>query len=192
MKTQLTREIGIDVGHRVPDHASKCRAPHGHRYRILATCEGQIIDEKDNPENGMVIDFSNIKKYMMDLLDAAFDHGFVISSKDTAMMSMFFPGLNPDDVLNFFTESWESELNKYVTGIHDDPKPIFLPRTCVSEQDPNGMKVIVVPYTPTAENLASHMFQMLKRPIQAHYGRDIQLHNIVLFETPNGSVMVQE
>ena len=44
-RCELTRRIGIDMGHRVPDHGSKCRNPHGHRYEILATCEGPVINQ---------------------------------------------------------------------------------------------------------------------------------------------------
>ena len=194
-RCELTRRIGIDVGHRVPDHGSKCRNPHGHRYEILATCVGPVMDQKGHQENGMVIDFGNIKKYMMDLLDAAFDHGFVVYSGDAAMMNMYFPGRDHLAVAETYRQSWNTAIQEYLQAISSGEKtnPIVLPRTLHSEQDPNGLKIIVVDYVPTAENLAHHMFTMLRQPIRAHYGSDvIDLKHIVLYETPNGSVQIGE
>jgi len=188
----LHREIGIDVGHRVPDHGSKCRNPHGHRYRIIATCEGPVLNQSGHEENGMVVDFGNVKKYMMDWLDAVFDHGFVVYKGDTAMMNMFFPGKHSHDVVfEDFKFAWEQQQAAYLgaMSVGKETSAMDLPRTCQSEQDPNGMKIIVVDYIPTAENLARHMYELLKQPLEAHYGNDtIKLVNIRLYETPNGWV----
>ena len=39
----VRRQIGIDAGHRVMTHGSKCRNMHGHRYTIEAHCQtGQM------------------------------------------------------------------------------------------------------------------------------------------------------
>lgn len=192
-KVLLTREIGIDVGHRVPDHGSKCRNPHGHRYRIQATCEGPVIDQSGHEENGMIIDFGNVKRYMMDWLDSVFDHGFVVYRGDNAMMNMFFPGEDPEIVYKTYNAVWGRENNRYLGALTNknnkwSQDPISLPRTCKSEQDPDGMKIIVVDYVPTAENLAKHMFNLLKLPIMAHYGNNVNLVKIKLYETPNGWV----
>ena len=189
-KTLIHKEIEVDFGHRVPDHGSKCRNPHGHRYKIVATCEGPVIDQKNHEENGMIIDFGNIKKYMMDWLDSVFDHGFVVYKGDTAMMNMFFPGkLDHNIVYRDFTEEWIEQQSEYV-GAMLTGRPttgILLPRTCKSTQDPGGMKIIVVDYVPTAENLARHMFRLLQVPIAAHYSDcNIKLTNIRLYETPSG------
>ena len=187
----IHREIGIDMGHRVPDHGSKCRNPHGHRYQIIATCRGPILDISGNEENGMVVDFGNLKKYMMDILDSVFDHGFLITYKDNAMMNMYFHNEDPQSVYNNYTNIWKNQLNDYKNNVINkiNPSPILLPRTCFSDQDVNGMKVIVVNYIPTAENIAKHMFDMLEPIVAAHYGNDtIKLINIKIYETPNGSV----
>lgn len=189
----IHREIGIDVGHRVPDHGSKCRNPHGHRYRVIATCEGPVMDQKGNEENGMVVDFGNLKKYMMDIIDAVFDHGFVVYKGDKAMMDMFFGGYPmPSDLISStFKLAWNNKLSKYreMVLVKGPTDPIVLDRTKNSEQDPDGMKVIIVDYVPTAENLAKHFYEMLAPIIAAHYGDDtIRLINIRLYETPNGWV----
>ena len=180
MSCILHREIGIDVGHRVPDHKSKCRNPHGHRYRIIATCRGPIIDQHGHEENGMIIDFGNVKKYMMDWLDAVFDHGFVVYYKDDVMMKMFFPASYkfPSSILTNFNKIWEEQQENY----SNVQEPMHLPTTV------DKFKVIVVDYVPTAENLAKHMFSLLKKPIEQHYNGEVELINLRLYETPNGYV----
>lgn len=196
----ISREIGIDVGHRVPDHGSKCRNPHGHRYRVIATCEGPVMDQKGNEENGMVVDFGNLKKYMMDIIDAVFDHGFVVYKGDKAMMDMFFPiheayaestVIDHVMVAENFKIAWQEKLDLYTYNVKNklETKPLYLYRTSKSEQDPEGMKVIIVDYVPTAENLAKHFYEMLAPIIAAHYGEEvIRLKKITLYETPNGWV----
>ncbi|WP_082914956.1 6-pyruvoyl trahydropterin synthase family protein [Paramagnetospirillum marisnigri] len=185
--TLIHREIGIDCGHRVPDHGSKCRSPHGHRYRVIATCAGHLVQDFGHPEHGMVIDFGNVKAYMMDIFDAIFDHAFIVSVADAVMMEMFYPGEDPKAILDLYQESIAEQLDVYCSTA--DKKPIRLPRTCYSEQDPDGMKVVPVQYSPTAENLAAHMFEMLDQPLKAHFEKTpIRLVNIRLFETPNGWV----
>ena len=78
----ITKEIEIDCGHRVMNHKSKCKSIHGHRYRIEVGVDDKVIQTKGTSDEGMVIDFGDLKTIMMEQLDAKFDHGFVISSED--------------------------------------------------------------------------------------------------------------
>lgn len=70
----ITKEIGIDMAHRVPNHGSKCRNLHGHRYKIEVGVDDKLITKEGDPAEGMVIDFSDLKKVMMDYIDASYDH----------------------------------------------------------------------------------------------------------------------
>lgn len=70
----VTKEIDIDMGHRVPNHKSKCKTPHGHRYTIELGCDDKIIDESGASNEGMVIDFSDMKEVMMEIIDKPYDH----------------------------------------------------------------------------------------------------------------------
>ena len=78
----ISKEIEIDMGHRVPNHKSKCASLHGHRYKIEAHVEGQIISDEGSSDEGMVIDFGDLKEVMMEVLDAKYDHGMVLWSGD--------------------------------------------------------------------------------------------------------------
>ncbi len=139
----------------------------------------------------MVIDFGRIKKFMIDILDAAFDHAFVVSRQDNVMMGMFFPGENPTNVYSHHASAFDDQINAYCMALRNgtDVSPIDLPRTLVSDQDPDGMKIVPVDYTPTAENMAKHMFDLLHQILSSYYRNEqIRLVNVRLYETPNGAV----
>ena len=74
---QITRIIGWDMGHRVPNHSSKCKNVHGHRYSAEITLEGDVIGEKGVSDEGMVIDFSHIKTIANGFIDENLDHGYM-------------------------------------------------------------------------------------------------------------------
>lgn len=78
----ITKTIEIDMGHRVPNHKSKCRNLHGHRYKIEVGVDDKVINTKGSSDEGMVIDFSDLKFGMMEYIDKFFDHSFMVSEED--------------------------------------------------------------------------------------------------------------
>ncbi len=98
----VTKEIGIDMGHTVTYHESKCRHLHGHRYRIVATADGHLITEGSS--QGMVIDFTALKTTMLKVIDEPYDHSFVIWDKDPrADLLLQAHLMNYNDVKKFHT-----------------------------------------------------------------------------------------
>ncbi|EWM45059.1 6-pyruvoyl tetrahydropterin synthase family protein [Bordetella holmesii 70147] len=57
----VTRRLEFDAGHRIPDHRSQCRNLHGHRYVLELTLTGDVVQAPGQSDNGMVMDFSDIK-----------------------------------------------------------------------------------------------------------------------------------
>lgn len=78
----VTKQIEIDMGHRVPNHKSKCKNIHGHRYKIEVGVDDKIITTQGSSSEGMVIDFSDLKFGMMEYIDKYFDHSFIIYEND--------------------------------------------------------------------------------------------------------------
>lgn len=78
----ITKEIEIDMAHRVPNHKSKCQNLHGHRYKIEVGVDDKIIDTAGASDEGMVIDFSDLKEIMMTYIDAVYDHNSVFYQND--------------------------------------------------------------------------------------------------------------
>lgn len=82
----ITKEIEFDAGHRVPLHASKCKNPHGHRYRVVAHIVGDLITE--GPESGMVRDFSIVKQLLTEHVHDKYDHGFIVHEEDERLIHL--------------------------------------------------------------------------------------------------------
>ncbi|MDR3158988.1 MAG: 6-carboxytetrahydropterin synthase QueD [Zoogloeaceae bacterium] len=78
----ITRRLEFDAGHRIPDHESQCRNLHGHRYVIEITLEGEVRNEAGASDNGMALDFSNIKAIARKHLIDAWDHAFLVWRED--------------------------------------------------------------------------------------------------------------
>jgi 6-pyruvoyltetrahydropterin/6-carboxytetrahydropterin synthase len=78
----ITKTIEIDTGHRVPNHKSKCRNIHGHRYKIEVGVDDEIIQIKGVSDEGMVMDFNDLKEVMIKNISEPLDHGFIIYEKD--------------------------------------------------------------------------------------------------------------
>lgn len=85
----VAKEIEFDAGHRVPNHKSKCRNPHGHRYKVRAAILGELITEEGASDEGMLADFGDLKKVMMELIHDVLDHGFIVYVEDHALLDVF-------------------------------------------------------------------------------------------------------
>jgi 6-pyruvoyltetrahydropterin/6-carboxytetrahydropterin synthase len=81
----ITRKLEFDAGHRIPDHKSQCRNLHGHRYTLEITLIGAVIEEEGSSDNGMIMDFSDIKALAEKHLVHVWDHAFLVYEKDDAV-----------------------------------------------------------------------------------------------------------
>ena len=82
----ITRRLEFDAGHRIPNHASQCRHLHGHRYAIEITLSGEIIRTEGAADEGMVMDFSELKTIANAVLVSQWDHAFLVYRGDRAVM----------------------------------------------------------------------------------------------------------
>lgn len=80
--TTVTKEIGIDYGHTLPDHYSFCNQLHGHRARVLATVTGPIAGAENPSSRGMVFDFKILGELLKDEIHERLDHGFAVWKDD--------------------------------------------------------------------------------------------------------------
>lgn len=90
----ITRKLEFDAGHRIPDHASQCRNLHGHRYTLLITLTGELVQKEGESDNGMIMDFGDIKALANLHLVNKWDHAFIVYENDS-MVRAFLESL-PD------------------------------------------------------------------------------------------------
>jgi 6-pyruvoyltetrahydropterin/6-carboxytetrahydropterin synthase len=84
---QITTRLEFDAGHRIPCHKSQCRNLHGHRYAIEITLSGEIIQNENISENGMVMDFSDVKAIARKTVVDVWDHAFLVYQGDTEVLT---------------------------------------------------------------------------------------------------------
>jgi len=157
----ITRQIGIDAGHRVTHHGSKCRNLHGHRYTIQATCEAESVIETGE-QQGMVLDFGFLKDEMMEHIDAICDHGMMLWVDDPLVEGFLPKDLTLEDVKRFVASRGWSEIDDAVIG-----------------------KMILLREVPTAENLAKHWFNRLEERVHRRSEGHAKLTIMEVWETPN-------
>lgn len=87
---RITKEIEFDMGHRVPSHASKCKHPHGHRYKVEMTVAGEVVpDDAGVNDSGMVMDFGHLKVLLTQFVHDPFDHAFIYHEGDPIGPALF-------------------------------------------------------------------------------------------------------
>ncbi len=163
----ITRSIGIDMGHRVFTHGSKCANIHGHRYEITAVCRATKL-HKEGVQSDMVLDFGFLKGLMIDHIDYTCDHGMCLSVDD--------PWLD-----KFLHHENVTHLKQQLSGIKAQPHVLIhgIPGT--------QTKLVVVPFIPTAERLAEWWFGLMELEVDKCSRGLAQLQSIEVWETPNCS-----
>jgi 6-pyruvoyltetrahydropterin/6-carboxytetrahydropterin synthase len=82
----ISSKLEFDAGHRIPSHNSHCRHLHGHRYTIEITLSGNIITDEGMANQGMVMDYSEVKRIAKDVLVNKWDHAFLVYSGDIQVL----------------------------------------------------------------------------------------------------------
>jgi 6-pyruvoyltetrahydropterin/6-carboxytetrahydropterin synthase len=141
MTTRIRRWIETDTGHRVPNHKSKCRNMHGHRYRWEVELEGDVVTEPGSSDEGMLMDFSDISGILKEHIHDVVDHAFIVYEGD-------------------------EEAIQALSHMHD------------------GHRTVIVPFIPTAENLARWAFEQVNDHISTSYGNSLRLRAFHVRETP--------
>ena len=141
MATRIRRWVETDTGHRVPNHKSKCRHMHGHRYRWEAELEGDVVTLGGVSEEGMLMDFSDVSAILNEYIHDVVDHAFIVYERDKeALVALSHMG--------------------------------------------DEHRTLIVPFIPTAENLAKWAFEKVEPHISSSYGNSLRLHAFHVRETP--------
>ena len=82
----ITRRLEFDSGHRIPNHDGQCRHLHGHRYAIEVTLTGEVADNPGKADDGMVLDFGDIKRLTNQYVVDLWDHAFLVAKEDKSVI----------------------------------------------------------------------------------------------------------
>lgn len=78
---KIAKEFRWEMGHRLPFHQGKCVNLHGHSYKMLVEVEGDL------DENGMVIDYYDLKAIINPIVEEL-DHAYLVWKGDTELILM--------------------------------------------------------------------------------------------------------
>ena len=76
---RVTREFTFEMAHVLLNYDGPCRNVHGHSYRLFVTISGVPVNDTNNPKNGMVIDFADLKSIVLNEIVNVFDHAVAVS-----------------------------------------------------------------------------------------------------------------
>ena len=68
----VRRRFDFEAAHRLPHHTGKCRELHGHSYRLIVA-----VDRPIDPQSGLAIDFSELKRVVREEVIARLDHKYL-------------------------------------------------------------------------------------------------------------------
>ena len=70
----------MEMAHALHGYDGLCKNIHCHSYMLWVTIIGEVLQEKDNVKNGMVLDFSLLKKIVKPDIVDKYDHSLVLNA----------------------------------------------------------------------------------------------------------------
>lgn len=89
----------FDSSHFLANYEGKCANIHGHRWEVEVEVASEVLIQ-EGEQKGMVVDFSDLKKYLRAMLDE-FDHALIIekdSMREITLKSLLEDGFKVIDV----------------------------------------------------------------------------------------------
>lgn len=78
MYIRITKEFNFEMAHALLKHDGPCKNIHGHSYLLSVTVKGIPQKDPHSPKNGMVADFSDIKKIIAENIIKHYDHALLL------------------------------------------------------------------------------------------------------------------
>ncbi len=80
-KIRVTKQFSFEMSHALLNYDGLCRNIHGHSYKLQITVIGEPLRDSESPKDGMVIDFSILKKLVNQHIVTQLDHSLMINEK---------------------------------------------------------------------------------------------------------------
>lgn len=167
----IEKTIEFDMGHCVPTHVGKCKNLHGHRYKVVVGVSCPELPDTGTGQ-GMVMDFGEIKKIMTLEIHDLLDHKTMLSHWDSLLDVVLPPA--EQNTACFECEKAKREGGSRRFSMFFKAQGFALHR------------YVIVPFVPTAENLARFCYERLKQPIDDEYEEfGVFIEHVKVWETPN-------
>ncbi len=136
MNLRVTKIFDFETAHALWGYDGKCKNIHGHSYKLTVTISGPVINDVNHVKNGMIIDFSDLKKIVKTNVVEPFDHCLLLNGntphKDYAKVENGFSKI----MLCHYQPTAENMLIDMVKRIQPNlPKYISLKYARLQETD---------------------------------------------------------
>jgi len=79
---RVTKRFTFEMAHALYNYDGNCKFLHGHSYKMYVTLKGHVKSDIGNPKDGMVCDFSVLKKIVNEKIVDVYDHALVLNEND--------------------------------------------------------------------------------------------------------------
>ena len=79
----ITKEVYFCYGHRLMNHAGKCRNLHGHSVKVSISIQQKELNNQD-----MVCDFSDVRDCVETYINDCLDHNFLLHKDDPIILML--------------------------------------------------------------------------------------------------------
>ncbi|MGL5892952.1 MAG: 6-pyruvoyl trahydropterin synthase family protein [Bacteroidia bacterium] len=84
---RVTKSFNFEMAHALPGHDGPCKHIHGHTYFLHVTISGKPKQQSGAPDNGMVIDFGDLKRIVREQIIDPFDHALVLPEESRKILA---------------------------------------------------------------------------------------------------------
>ena len=77
---RLTKEFRFEMAHALLGYDGACSNIHGHSYQLFVTVKGTPVHDSKSPKDGMVVDYSVLKKIVTEQITSQLDHALVLNA----------------------------------------------------------------------------------------------------------------
>lgn len=106
------------MAHALYNYDGKCKYIHGHSYKLYVTVLGKVTHKIGEIKDGMVIDFSVLKKTVNEKIVDIYDHSLVVNEHDSRDFSQ--PEYNERTIYFNVQPTCENLLLRFKEIIEED------------------------------------------------------------------------
>ncbi len=124
----VSKECIFDAAHVLTNHSGQCKNLHGHTYRLI------VEVAKSQESTDMIIDFTDLKRVMQEVIIERFDHAFIYDARSAsesdiaaviAKHSMKSVGIpfrsTAENLARYFFQQLEAHVNVRSVTLYETP-----------------------------------------------------------------------
>jgi 6-pyruvoyltetrahydropterin/6-carboxytetrahydropterin synthase len=115
---RITKEFSFEMSHLLRNHQGGCKNIHGHSYKLFVTIIGNPCSEPESPQNGMLIDFGDLKKIIHRLIVEPLDHALMVS--EMAYTGSFLENYTGKTIIKPYEPTCENLISEFAEIIEKE------------------------------------------------------------------------